>query len=175
MSRIQWCTLIRRLPACYHATGSSTGSGINLRIATNVARQQNLQSRMCKNRFQHGTARKIELNKRAKNESFTWSIVRDPTSRAISEFFHFKVARRGQSPTDQRFLKFLNKTLGPDNYQVNYLSTENITDTTSMVDVTQRILNEYDFLGVTERLDESAVALQMLLGLETSDVMSISR
>ena len=37
------------------------------------------------------------------------------------------------------------------------------------------ILKEYDFLGVTERMDESAVALQMLLGLKISDVMYIPR
>lgn len=37
------------------------------------------------------------------------------------------------------------------------------------------ILRDYDFIGVTERMDESAVALQMLLGLKTSDVMYLKR
>lgn len=33
------------------------------------------------------------------------------------------------------------------------------------------ILNRYDFIGVAERFDESIVALQMILGLQTSDVL----
>ena len=34
-----------------------------------------------------------------------------------------------------------------------------------------RIMNEYDFIGVTERMDESAVALSMLLDIPLSDVL----
>lgn len=34
-----------------------------------------------------------------------------------------------------------------------------------------QILRSYNFLGVVERMEESVVALQMVLGLETSDVM----
>jgi hypothetical protein len=33
----------------------------------------------------------------------------------------------------------------------------------------QEILQGYDFLGVSERMDESLAVLQLLLGLETQD------
>jgi hypothetical protein len=38
----------------------------------------------------------------------------------------------------------------------------------------QQVVNGYDFIGVVERFDESLVALQLLLGLETSDISYFS-
>lgn len=35
-------------------------------------------------------------------------------------------------------------------------------------------LGKYDFVGVVERFDESLVALQLLMGLETSDILYFS-
>lgn len=43
-----------------------------------------------------------------------------------------------------------------------------------MVESVREIVNDYDFIGVTERMDESIVCLQMLLGLDTSDVLALS-
>ena len=37
-----------------------------------------------------------------------------------------------------------------------------------------KILDNYDFIGVTDRFDESLVVLQLLLGLETSDILYLS-
>jgi Sulfotransferase family len=39
------------------------------------------------------------------------------------------------------------------------------------VETIRSILRGYDFVGVSERMDESLVALQLLLGLETSDML----
>jgi hypothetical protein len=39
---------------------------------------------------------------------------------------------------------------------------------------TTTAVQEYDFIGVTERMDETAVALQMILGLPTASVLYIS-
>lgn len=161
-----------------HKTGSSTASGIHLRIASNIARRQNLE--ICKNKFRHATARQMKLMQRDKTKSFAWSIVRDPTARAISEFFHLQVARRGIDPLDDNFIKFLNETRALRDFELNFLAMQHIDKTEdrshmSNVDAINRLLNEYDFLGITERMDESTVALQMLLGLEISDVMSVSR
>jgi hypothetical protein len=38
----------------------------------------------------------------------------------------------------------------------------------------KEILDRYDFIGVVDRFDESLVALQLLLGLETSDILYFS-
>lgn len=151
-------------------TASSTGAGINLRVAHGLARRRNFE--ICKNRFRHGYARDFEINERDKNKSFAWSIVRDPTARIISEFFHFEVARGGTEPTDENFIKFLEETGHVHDYQLRYLALERIKSPAYAI---KKILNGYDFVGVTERMDESAVAIQMLLGLDTSDIMSVSR
>lgn len=42
------------------------------------------------------------------------------------------------------------------------------------IDTVNSIMNDYDFIGVTERLDESLVALQMILGLQTTDILYYS-
>jgi hypothetical protein len=38
----------------------------------------------------------------------------------------------------------------------------------------EQLLESYDFLGVSERMDESLVVLQLLLGLETQDILYLS-
>jgi hypothetical protein len=35
----------------------------------------------------------------------------------------------------------------------------------------QQVLNDYDFIGITERMDESAVVLMMLLNLRLADIL----
>ena len=37
-----------------------------------------------------------------------------------------------------------------------------------------QIMSDYNFIGVTERMDESAVALQLLLGLTTGDILFLN-
>lgn len=41
----------------------------------------------------------------------------------------------------------------------------------SMDRIVQDILDEYNFIAVTERMDESLVAMQMLLNLTTKDIL----
>lgn len=38
----------------------------------------------------------------------------------------------------------------------------------------RQILKSYNFIGIVERMDESIVALQMILGLETADVLALN-
>ena len=149
--------------------GSSTGSSITLRIATNVARRY-FKANVCKNRIHHGTAMKMKYIQRVPTKSFLWTLLRDPTSRAISQFFHFQVTRRGVKPTDENFLKFLNDEKLV-NKQLNYVALESYTNEAKAIN---QVFEAYDFVGVTERMDESAVALQMLLGLELQDVMYVT-
>lgn len=48
-------------------------------------------------------------------------------------------------------------------------------DTTHLrIQTVNKILADYDFIGITERLDESLVVLQIILGLKTSDILYYS-
>ena len=70
-------------------TGSSSAVGINLRISRNVARRFFPQFKICKLRTDHATASRMEYGKRDKAKSFLWTIIRDPTKRAVSQSVTF--------------------------------------------------------------------------------------
>ena len=154
-------------------TDSTTGTGISLRIASSIGRDQNIPT--CKVRFSHSKAAQMKHDLRIKSKSFLWSLVREPTSRAISEFFHYQVSWRGVEPSYQNFRKYFKKTRLHNKQLKTLVLTEHKENDQTQTDVINEILRDYDFLGVTERMDETAVALQMLLGLTTSDVMYLQR
>ena len=164
-----------------YKTGSSTSSGVNLRIARNVARRMSSpDGALCSARFDHGPWKDPAatlFGRRDPTQSFLWTIIREPTERAISLFFHMQVSREGVEPTDSNFQHFLldvNPHMKYDYYLHNlplqpYHPTED-----DPVQVANRILESYDFIGVTERMDESFVVLAMLLHLPLSDVLYLS-
>ncbi len=97
------------------------------------------------------------------------------------------MSRERVSPSDANFRRYL--TAKPkflknyfswawtyDHY-LHFLSTKGynhsvgLYNETLLTSTVNQIVNDYDFLGVTERLDESLVALQMILGLKTSDIL----
>jgi Sulfotransferase family len=105
-------------------TGSSTGSSVNLRLASRIYQQavgaasspsseeevdgnrtqsastpQHLLS-VCRNRFQHASAFRLGYGRRDRMRSVLWSVVRDPTDRFVSEYFHFVVSRGRRNASD---------------------------------------------------------------------------
>lgn len=157
-------------------TGGSTAAGIHLRIARNVARR-NTQYQICKVRNDHADASKMHYRFRNRTRSFLWTVVRDPTKRAISQFFHFQVSRKMVEPTDENFKKWIQECQTLYRYYLRTLSVDSADVNSPDYDpvlVANKIFQDYDFIGVTERMDESAVALQLLLGLNTGDILYTS-
>ena len=177
--------------------GSSSGASVTLRMAHQLAKRQRQNNNnnngssssstfpICRNRVHHPNkhAATMRYNERQREHSFLWSIVRDPTTRATSQFFHFHVSRQNWSSSDASFQHFLQ--LGNHwmrDFQINYLRLhhasfyydEDAPSSAAVVRAIQEILDEYDFLAVTERMDESIVALQMILGLDSSDVLFLT-
>jgi hypothetical protein len=158
-------------------TASSTSAGVNLRIARNVARRQERDFLFCKSRFDHSKPWKNHGSKlfgnRTSGKSYLWAILRDPTKRAVSKFFHFQVSRHGSEPTDALFQRYLR----PDgkSYYVQALSLRRFNESIhDEIVVANEIIRDYDFIGVTERIDESFVAMAMLLDIPLSDVFYLS-
>lgn len=175
-----WHPLVLRTPAHEGLlfvkemkTGSSTMAGITIRIARNIARRLHKgKFRLCKLRFDHTSASKQDYGNRDKQKSFLFTILREPTSRAVSQFFHFHVSREKVEPSDANFKRHLLKFPYLNHYYLRDLSVKQfLPGVNNTVKVINDILNEYDFIGVTERLDESLVAIQMILGLETNDLL----
>lgn len=186
----QWKTIkVQRSPATEGLlyvremkTGSSTLAGVVLRIAHRKAKsllRNNKNDLPCKLRVDHSPARLMNYGNRDKKRSFLISLLRDPTKRVMSQFFHFKVSEDGATPSDANFQSYLqNNTLRLRNYYVRDLSMTKI-NVASYQDnnykaLVQDILNEYDFIGITERMDESLIVLKNLLNLSFGDILYMS-
>ncbi|CAJ1954858.1 unnamed protein product [Cylindrotheca closterium] len=177
---------------------SSTLSGIVLRIAHNVAKRFGAQH-PCTS-FQHhieaeGNAKRL-FEDRDVHKSFLFSSIRDPAAQAISHIYFRHISRRNQTPSDENMMKFLMNSnhqngvisKGVGGFQIEYLAFERLPQfyawnrraPTRVIQpihvhqVIQEILANYDYFISVERFDESLVALQLLLGLETSEILYIS-
>ena len=56
--------------------------------------------------------------------------------------------------------------------QIHYLIPE-IKEDNENEDIIQNMLDSYDFIGLTERLDESLVALRFILNLNADDILYV--
>jgi hypothetical protein len=152
-------------------TGSTTSSGIHIRLSKHIARDHN--QTMCKTRYMHMRAYAL-APKRNRKKSFLWTIVRDPTKRVISQYFYNLYPP--QTPSDEDFLAHIG--FGPDfayNHYLHRLSTiePDTTEWKKEVDMAQAIIKEYDFIAITERMDESLVALAMLLHVPVTHMLHL--
>ena len=155
-------------------TASSTCSGVALRLAKNEARRQGQSFDFCNSRYTHGPPTKFAARNPA--QSFLWGMIRDPAKRAISSFFHFFVSRRNVQPTDHRVIQKLRKADKRGYVSQMSLEGETKPNSTTMEKVTlaNQIMTDYNFIGLTERLDESLVLLTMLLGVPVTDALYLS-
>jgi hypothetical protein len=137
-----------------YKTASSTCAGVNLRIARNEARRRHTHNAsVCRARFAHGPAYPMYPHRNLA-ESFLWAVIRHPTQRVLSQYFHFHVSKGGNeagvrfraylSQTSQIFstLKFLHPHKKFNRRQDNGYAMAN------------EILRAYNFVGLAERLDE---------------------
>ena len=173
-------------------TGSSTVSGVTIRIARNVARRKN-QDVMCEVRFDHYPGMDMKFIDRDRKKTFLFTILRNPQARITSQFFHFQVSRKKVEPTDENFENYIKATPYIHDYHLKDLGLvpPNETKRRSLVraykpldmnvqqlhdlrlELANGIMRGYDFIGITERLDESLVVLMMLLRLRISDIVYI--
>jgi hypothetical protein len=139
-------------------TASSTSAGVNLRIAKSVAqRHENHSFPFCQARFDHAKrwdGHGTLFANRTLEESFLWAILREPTKRVISQFFHFQVSRAGVSPTNENFRKFVKRDMFK-NYYLRSLSMRRVRrNETNDHTIANEIMQAYNFIGVSERIDE---------------------
>jgi hypothetical protein len=162
---------------------STTTQSVHLRVARNVAsRQTESQPRppFCQVSAGHGPQPYPAVSmfgSRNRQRSFLWSVIRDPTDRAVSQFFYNKVFRQEKAATAENLVADLSTDTGtnrPKNYYIRSLAlTEFRTDVDDPVAFVNAILDDYDFIGTAERLDESLVVFQMLLRLPLADILHV--
>jgi hypothetical protein len=115
---------------------------------------------------------------RIRQKSFLWTVVREPAARAVSQFFHLQVSLENVTAKDKSFQRRLTREQVYWNYYLGILPTKQVVVTAASseaaVDIINKIVADYDFIAVTERMDESVVVLMMLLNLQMADVLYLS-
>eukprot|EP00568_Trieres_chinensis_P010313 CAMPEP_0183299128 /NCGR_PEP_ID=MMETSP0160_2-20130417/5939_1 /TAXON_ID=2839 ORGANISM="Odontella Sinensis, Strain Grunow 1884" /NCGR_SAMPLE_ID=MMETSP0160_2 /ASSEMBLY_ACC=CAM_ASM_000250 /LENGTH=402 /DNA_ID=CAMNT_0025461307 /DNA_START=169 /DNA_END=1374 /DNA_ORIENTATION=+ len=180
-----------KIPKC----ASSTGAGVAIRISINTHQRINGMDKgnhtvtrkgctnCCKAVYKHSKARTYFTNGHDFGRSMLWSIIREPTNRLISQTFFFEVSRGGMEPTDQNVLRTFKKYgKNEGNHQWAWLVTdmperfqkEGFNPANESECIVRSIVNDYDFIAVAERLDESFVAMKILFRLELGDLLYLS-
>lgn len=165
---------------------SSTAAGIALRIA----HRHGYNGEHAWVKFSH--VRGFKYAQRDRPHSILMTSLRDPASRALSRIFYTSITQKGETPTDDNLIQKLrwnHRQYGAvshegGGYQVRYCSMEkelaeswSPTQPHMVINPDQirrnvyDILQAYDFILVAERMDESIVALAMILGLPLTDVL----
>lgn len=154
-------------------TGSSSVAGVVLRIARNLPKRLGLDFEQCSSRVDHTPARVMEYKNRIVDESFLFTFLREPSARYISQFFHFKVSREKFEPSDKAIQEYFLKAGYLHDYYLRELSLLEYPSKqlSERIKAVNSIFRNYDFIGITERMDESLVVMQILLNLPTSDLL----
>lgn len=154
---------------------SSTGAGITLQIAHNVAQRLNYSYTVCTSNWSHPFAHWKGFAYRNPSKSFLWTNIRHPKSKCISEYTHFIMSRQNSTKLDG-LPRFCQDTKSS---QIKYLHTSkkriNLRHIQAAKDsLTRYVLGSYDFIAIVERQEESLIVLKLLLGLEHSDILVLS-
>ena len=143
---------------------------------------------VCSHWNRHAFAEKKihDSRQRRHTDSLLWTLVRHPRKRDLSHVFFFLVSRYHVSPNQT---KILVKGLASNrNKQTNYLAGSSVnfgqkirkskSNGTSYYRVSEQIkrliIDQYDFIGVTERLSESLAVMTLLWNLHPTDVIVLS-
>lgn len=160
-------------------TSSSTLARITTRIAAREARRAGYSNTtICKlalDPMVHHKASELQLMQRDKMKSFLWTVIRDPSSRAVSHF-GMRVRMGEVELSAESFMKDLETNRGfVPNVQLGYLAlNENDvykSNKSNYPQVVAQIMNQYNFIGTYERLYESLVVLSMIIGADVNDVL----
>ena len=174
----------------------------NIPARYNKNKTSSMTSTPCMSSHKHLGEGKVKqkFGGRDVNRSFLIGSSRYPARRAISHIFFRWSRLRGLSkdwePTDDNMMEELQSTdhrfgaisPGQGGFQLAYLTMESLSRYHSwnpelptagqhphyIHEAVQNVMNDYDFLILAERYDESIVAMQLLLGLETTDILYLS-
>mmetsp|Transcript_9090 Transcript_9090/g.15069 ORF Transcript_9090/g.15069 Transcript_9090/m.15069 type:complete len:318 (-) Transcript_9090:1306-2259(-) len=83
------------------------------------------------------------------------TLVRNPLERCLSHFYHMEVSRDGVKVSDEAILQYFHNNC--KDYERDFIRPKRQPENVS------ELLSIYDFVGVTERFDESIIALKSLL------------
>jgi len=155
---------------------SSTLAHVTSRFSAKEARRQGFEEgKFCKTHdpMVHNSAYELNCIKREKTKSFLWTVIRHPNDRAISHY-GMKISFGQRDDSD---VQFVNDLRGGGAFRsdtqlkmLNLFSNKDVPSD-QLIGTIQNILQEYNFIGIYERLHESLVVLSMLSGMHVNDVL----
>ena len=179
--------LLVKTPGC----ASSTMEG----VARRVANKHGSNYVEWRHRAGHEYKNSVDRSR----TTFLITSVRDPASRAISRYYRF--THVNTTDDEETLLQFLQTTASTDDdersesnwaatsheggYQLRYTSLYNIPSNSAwspqkpsdvlhparVVNNVKKVIEDYNFIAVAERMDESLVALAITMGIPLSDVV----
>jgi hypothetical protein len=153
---------------------SSTVAAVSIQIAYSVGQRYNATA-ACAHHVHHGNQ-----YKHRGESSFLWTTLREPAKRALSAYFFFRVSRRGITPNATGMI---NELKSSKNFQLKYIGRQkngkllyepgNAT-TIQMTEMISGVRDMYQFIAITERMDESLVVLKLLYGFDDFAIVVLS-
>jgi hypothetical protein len=111
--------------------------------------------------------------KKRDKSSFRWTTIQDPTHRLIHTFFFTTVSNYKKEPNDKNFHAFEEQNVGSQLMERLAAKPAAVQETDSVMHVTA-IMESFDFVAVQERMEESLVAMSMLLGIPVRGIIHLS-
>lgn len=103
--------------------------------------------------------------------SFFLTFIRDPLERCLSEFYHLIIDRKAvNATTDSAKIAHLNGSFTCSDTQFDYIGIHPLKE-----NATELYRNNFDFIGLVERYDESIVALKHILNTTLCDVIYLNK
>lgn len=148
--------------------------GVTLRIADTMGHRilnSYTNGIGCFARYRHGFASTDDrqYGSRRRDTSVLWTMLRHPAPRVLSAYFFYQVSRRNQDATEEALLAYVQDKQFQTHY-VNYLRLKKVQSASREQEI-EHIMANYDFIGVSERMDESLVVLSMLLLIPIADIV----
>lgn len=155
-------------------TASSTSAGVTIQIARNVAEQQykSAQPMECTYHAAHGRAYAYR-----QDPYFMWTVLRDTRKRALSHYNFFVVSREKAHNTPHEMIQRMQeyKSLQLKSVSNRYFNTRKHATARDIVDIMRDdVFGSYGFVGLSDRMDETLVALKFILGVELQDIVVLS-
>lgn len=151
---------------------SSTGMGVTLRIADTLGRRMLGNNTSCFARYNHGAASTGDRQYlfRQPHESVLWSIVRHPASRVVSDYFFYQASRRDKTATESAILQHVQDP----RFKTHYVDILKLKKFDTRQEEIEHLIQNYDFIAISERMEESLVVLSMILKVPLADVVVLN-
>merc|ERR1712048_1024088 len=98
---------------------------------------------------------------------FKWTMIREPVNRTMSEFYHMMTKYPALRIFNNSALAKVDFLLWRTHFEFNYIRP-------SINSTMDDVISAWDFLGVTELIDESMVVLARMLRVPLTDMLYIA-